>query len=268
MATEKEHVKGVFDRLAAEKSWETLYSGKLDRTTYNFVTRQRAVESLIEPFAGGNILDLGCGTGNLVPFYAERCTHYTGLDLSPQMIERARQNHSREVSRGKVEFMVGDCEGLPFQDGTFDLVSAVALIEYLPNPSRVLNEITRVLRKGGVALLTVPHRSCIHFKIRDVLTPLRNALFPIYLKLKGGPMSVMHNVKHYLYDPEQLDPLLRERGLEKMESRFTNYYLIPYPLDHLIPQTYMRLSDIAERSSRNGALKPFAANYIALYRKN
>lgn len=71
-----------------------------------------------------------------------------GLDLSPLMIERARQNYSGEVSTGKIQLMVSDCECLPFEDDTFDVVSAVALVEYLLNPSSVLNEITRVLRKG------------------------------------------------------------------------------------------------------------------------
>lgn len=267
MNSSKESVKGVFDALAEKKAWEGLYSGKIDRLSYNFVTRQRAVEALLDPVTKGVVLDIGCGTGDLVPFYVKKKTIYTGLDLSPQMVERAKNNYSKEVSAGIAKFVAGDCENLPFESGSVDVLSAVALIEYLPDSGKVLNEVKRVLKPGGYALITVPHKSAINFKIRDLLAPIRKLLFPLYALLKGGSLGVMKDVKHFHYDPEELDAFMKERGFEKRGHRFTNFYLIPHPFDHLFPGTYMKLSENIDNSGRGDAYKAWAVNYIALYKK-
>lgn len=60
----KESVRNVFDGLASKKVWERLYSGKVARLSSNFVSRQHAVEALLEPHAVGRVLDLGCRSGN------------------------------------------------------------------------------------------------------------------------------------------------------------------------------------------------------------
>lgn len=268
MANTKSDVIGVFDSLASKKAWEGLYAGRVDRLSYNFVTRQRAVEDLLKPVTHGKALDIGCGTADLAPFFVANRTHYTGLDISPKMIERANVNYSDYVSQDKAKFVVADSERIPFENDSFDMVSAVALIEYLPDAGHILNETQRVLKSGGLALITVPHKDCINFKIRDFLAPLRRLLFPLYLKLKGGALSVMRDVKHYHYNPSELDALMISRGFEKVGFRFTNFYAIPHPLDHLLPSLYMRLSERIAHSPRSEKYKVLAANYLALYRKN
>jgi len=267
MSVVKESVTKVFDSLASTRAWESLYRGSVDRLSYNFVTRQRAVETLLEGYAGPNVVDLGCGTGDLVLFYASKGSRYTGLDISEKMIERAKFNFAGRGSPGQIRFMVGDCENLPFPASEFDTLSAVALIEYLPNPHKALSEISRVLKPGGHALISVPHKSCINFKVRDVLAPARHALYPLYQKLKGGAFSVMKDVKHYHYDPDELDELMKTNGFEKCAAKFSNFYVVLHPFDHAVPKLYMKLSEFVDRSSMSDRLTFLAANYIALYKK-
>lgn len=266
-AATKTNVVEVFDSLAAKKAWEGLYSGNLDRLSYNFVTRQRAVEELLTPLPIANALDIGCGTGDLLPYFVGRGTQYTGLDISPKMIERAEANHPAQIASGKARFVVGDSEGLPFRDAEFDAVTAVALIEYLPDAGHILDETCRVLKPGGYALFTVPHKDCINFAIRDVLAPFRNLAFPLYVKLKGGALSKMKDVKHYHYNPPETDSMMESRGLRKVGARFSNFYVIPHPLDHLVPGLYMRLSEKIDRSAHPEKYSLLAANYMGLYQK-
>jgi ubiquinone/menaquinone biosynthesis C-methylase UbiE len=267
MGTEKDSVVEVFDSLASEKAWEDLYSGRIDRHSYNFVTRQRAVEELLAPQAFRRVLDLGCGTGDLVEFLVSKGAQYTGLDMSPRMIERAYRTHEPQVRSGHAHFMVGDSERLPCRENEFDVVSAVGLIEYFPDSRRTLSEIGRVLKPGGLVLITVPHKSCINFTIRNILAPVRRLLSPLYSKLTTSALSVMQDVKHYHYDPVELDSLMRNGGFEKDSGRFSNFYLIPHPLDHVVPRLYMKLSEWIDRSSRSDHFGLLAANYIALYRR-
>jgi ubiquinone/menaquinone biosynthesis C-methylase UbiE len=257
----------VFDSLASQRAWENLYSRKIDRLSYNFVSRQRAVEELLKDEVSGNVLDLGCGTGDLLPFFASRNVLYTGLDLSSKMIERASANHATLVSSGNAKFLTGDSENIPFDDNQFHIVTAIALVEYFPDPTKALDEIARVLKPGGVAVITVPHKSCINFAIRDLLEPARNAFYPLYLRLKGRGLSAMKDVKHYAYDSAELDALLVQRRLTKIGERYSNYYVVPHPFDHLVPKLYIRLSELVERASAKQRFNRLAANYLGLYKK-
>lgn len=66
-----------------------------------------------------DVLDCGCGTGPMIAILSEKYPkkHYTGLDLTPEMIEKAKQKNLTNA-----EFVVGDCENLPFADNSFGWV--------------------------------------------------------------------------------------------------------------------------------------------------
>ena len=197
MREQKESVIRVFDDLALRRSWERLYSGNVNRIKYNYMTRLRAVEELIGSYVTGNILDIGCGTGDLAPFIIEQETTYYGVDLSSKMIERAKSNYGVFLRNGRATFHVADCENLHFCSKKFDMVIAIALIEYLPDPIKFMIEAQRVLKDGGYFLITVPYKECINSKIRECLFPITKILFPIYVKLINQPLLRMVDVKHF-----------------------------------------------------------------------
>lgn len=268
MTQQKDEIIQIFDSIASRTSWERLYIGTIDRISYNFVTRQRAVEELLAPYLIGKALDLGCGSGDLVPFYVNKWVSYTGVDLSHNMIERAHVNYASLIQDNTAVFQMADCEALPFVAGAFDMISAVALIEYLPDPTKAFDEIARVMKTGGYALVTVPHRKCINSKVRAFLKPLRDLFFPLYLKLQKAPLAAMKSVTHFSYDQIEADFFMNSRGFVKIADRYTNFHIVLHPLDHLIPKVYMRISEQIDRGKRDQAYKNWASNYIALYRKN
>lgn len=264
----KQEITQVFDNIASKTSWEKLYLGKIDRISYNFASRQRAVEELLKPYAAGKALDIGCGSGDLVVFYSGKGVCYKGVDLSDSMINRANSNYANLVREGKADFKVADCENLPFNDGEFDILSAVALIEYLPDPSKALDEIFRVLKSGGYALITVPNKKCINNLFRSIFKPVTNLLFPLYVRMKKSPLALMRNVLHHSYSQEDIDLIMGNRGFHKIDERYTNFYVIPHPVDHIIPKTYIKISEKIDNNKLDKTYKNWAANYIAIYKKH
>ena len=97
----------------------------------------------------GDVLDVGCGTGEITARLAATFTRasFTGIDLEEPHLVRARARCAEFGSR--VRFQVGDALALPFDDASFGFVVCRHLIQAVPDPSRVLHEIRRVLRPGG-----------------------------------------------------------------------------------------------------------------------
>jgi SAM-dependent methyltransferase len=105
--------------------------------------------------AGQKLLDVGCGTGVVAVTAARLGAAVTGLDLTPALLEKARQN--AEMAGVSIEFHEGDIEALPFKDATFDMVLSQFGHIFAPRPSIAVSEMLRVLRPGGrIAFSTWP----------------------------------------------------------------------------------------------------------------
>lgn len=106
---------------------------------------------------GSTVLDLGTGSGRLLPHLRERAGGIIGVDASPRMLEAAR---SRVQSEGlDVDLRLGDFAHLPLHDAECDAVIANMVLHHLPEPAQVLTEIRRVLKPGGRFLVGdfLPH---------------------------------------------------------------------------------------------------------------
>ncbi len=101
--------------------------------------------------AGATVLDIACGTGNMSIPAARRGARVTGIDLVPQHIDEARRWAAAEELR--IRFDEGNAEQLPYQDGAFDVVMGVTGVMFSPHPSRVVEEMTRVCRPGGLIVM-------------------------------------------------------------------------------------------------------------------
>jgi 2-polyprenyl-6-hydroxyphenyl methylase / 3-demethylubiquinone-9 3-methyltransferase len=93
-----------------------------------------------------DVLDLACGAGFLSNYLAERGHRVTGLDQSAESLAVAAERDAA----GTVSYRVGDAIALPFPDASFDVVCAMDLLEHVEDPDRVIAEIGRVLRPGGL----------------------------------------------------------------------------------------------------------------------
>lgn len=104
---------------------------------------------------GQRVLDVGCGTGVVAITAARLGARVTGLDLTPALLERAREN--AQLAKVEVEWHEGDAEQLPFGDGTFDVVVSQYGHMFAPRPEVAVAEMLRVLEPGGtIAFSTWP----------------------------------------------------------------------------------------------------------------
>ena len=107
-----------------------------------------------------NMLEVGIGTGLALPHYP-RGTAVTGIDLSPDMLQRARAVADGLHDR-RIELHEMDAEHLSFDDGSFDCVTVPYVLSVTPDPDRLVAEIRRVCKPGG-HILIVNHFSGSRF---------------------------------------------------------------------------------------------------------
>lgn len=93
------------------------------------------------------VLDVACGSGNAALVAARRYCEVAGIDIAPNLIERARLRAEAEGSR--VDFRVGDAQDLPFPDASFDVVISIFGVMFAPNQKKAAREMLRVCRPGG-----------------------------------------------------------------------------------------------------------------------
>lgn len=130
---------------------------------------------------GPSVLEVGVGTGRQIPFYPAG-VHVTAIDLSPRMLERARQRASQ--LRVPVALCVGDIQALDFADASFDEAVAVCVFCSVPDPLLGFQELARVVKPGGAIRLLE------HVRPRQpLLAFLMDALSPVHARLRGSYLN-------------------------------------------------------------------------------
>ena len=144
------------------KDYEALSRAHFDRQAMEYDARDtvyysregkiscRDIADMLRKRPYGRLLDVGCGTGFLLDLLAkQRPAEYCGLDLSDEMLK---------VARGKAipgaAFVQGRSERLPYEDGSFDIVTCSQSFHHYPHPDQAMREALRVLRRGGLYILS------------------------------------------------------------------------------------------------------------------
>ena len=132
--------------------YERMY--RLEDWYWWFVARRTAAVQFLKDHAPEErplrILDAGCGTGGLLDVLATWPeVEVTGIDFADQALSFCRQRGHRRLAGS-------DLTMLPFRSDTFDVVTALDVLEHVANDARALEEIFRVLRPGGILIASVP----------------------------------------------------------------------------------------------------------------
>lgn len=114
---------------------------------------------LVQPKPTDVVLDIATGGGHTALTFAPHSGQVFATDLALGMLEAARANITRKGAGDNVQYVACDAEGLPFADGTFDVVTCRIATHHFPDPFRFVMEAARVLKSGG------------RLAIQDQLTP-------------------------------------------------------------------------------------------------
>jgi ubiquinone/menaquinone biosynthesis C-methylase UbiE len=234
----KAQVEALFDSLALEYVRER-------EQQLSFLSQKRiAIEFL--GGAKGRLLELGCGPAVMMPELLAMGFEAHGIDVSREMIRRARQRMAGHPLEKRCSFAVDDAERLHAPDASYEAVLCMGVLEYLPRYERALAEISRVLKPGGIAVLALPNRASAYHAARGAYVELRS--FERRLRGRRSPYRLAHN----RCVPWKFDRELARAGLRKLQSKACNFMF--FPLQEVAP----RFSD-----SLNRALLPLASTWVA-----
>lgn len=173
--------------------WDTIFkqNGKVFTEPHEVMP---GILRLLEDRQAETILDLGCGSGRHTVYFAQHGFTVYGLDSSPEGIELTRQWLAEEGLHADLELQ-SMTEKLPYEDAFFDAVVSVQVIHHatIATIRGIINEIFRILKKGGFLFVTVTmlrHRKGRYEEIEP------NTFVPLEGQEKGLP--------HHSFSPEEL----------------------------------------------------------------
>jgi demethylmenaquinone methyltransferase / 2-methoxy-6-polyprenyl-1,4-benzoquinol methylase len=182
----------------------------------------------VDPRPGQRVLDVATGTGLVAFALAERGCRVVGLDQSEQMLAGARQKLAgRAELSGRVSFVLGQAEQLPFGDGEFDALTFTYLLRYVDDVAATMAELARVVRPGGrigMVEFGVPGRPGLRAlwraHTRLGLPVLGRIVSPAWLDVAQflGP-----NIEEFHLREPDLAVRWREAGIERVRSRHMSF---------------------------------------------
>ncbi|MGE0551384.1 MAG: class I SAM-dependent methyltransferase [Kofleriaceae bacterium] len=190
---------------------------------------------------GQRVLDVACGTGVVALAAARAGARVTGLDLTPPLLVRARENAA--ITGAEISWHEGDAEALPFEDASFDVVASQFGHMFAPRPDVATRELLRVLKPGGIiALATWPP---------ELFTGRTFALIGKYLPpppgisppgLWGSPETVRERLGASIVD------LVFDRGV--MRAPFLSVQHVRTFLEHNVGPVMRIVQELAAEPSR------------------
>lgn len=188
--------------------------------------RKQAILHFVDELARGRtlgILDVGAGAGILLRDLLERGHQTMAIDISFEMVQTARETVAEGMVKKK-DCVQADVEALPFGEERFDVVTCLGVLSFVPSENRAIGEMGRVLKPGGVLIVTLPNI----LRVNNFLDPyfyieagrlVKRKLFAGKRKRQDGSVRVGNqafDTRKYFYN--QLKPLFAAHNLSEIKT--------------------------------------------------
>jgi ubiquinone/menaquinone biosynthesis C-methylase UbiE len=156
----------------------------------------------------GALLDVACGPGVVTAALAPEASSVVAFDATEEMLEKAKARCAK-AGLSNVAFRFGDAENLPFKNAEFDGVVTRLAIHHFANPQPALDEMFRVLRPGGVAVVVDvvssedPDESRLHNAIERLRDPSHVRMLPASELDAGVSRAGFRNLEHATWDMDR-----------------------------------------------------------------
>jgi SAM-dependent methyltransferase len=165
---------------------------------------------------GGRVLDVGAGAALVAERIAEIEGEYIGLEFSARNVPIAAAKFAGRQHPLAVRFVRGDAERMPFRDRCFDVVVMSEVIEHLLHPDRSVWEVSRVLKDGGVYVMTTNNASEM-----PCISPIKNPLAWLE-KALGATRPALISLRPWVW-PVSVDADLLPPGAERLHLPHTHH---------------------------------------------
>lgn len=186
------------------------------RNRYLFIKEQ--LSEYAGQYTFENVLNLGTGEGDYDHMIAAHCQNLIACDINEADIAYAK---ALNAAVENVTYRVEDALNLSFKENSFDLIISVDVIEHVGQPERMLEEISRVLKPGGIAMITFPS-----LKFPFTYDPVNRMLsWFSNKKISQGAYAFGHE---YLIDPGKFNTWSDNNGLEVLKEHNLSGYLVAF----------------------------------------
>jgi ubiquinone/menaquinone biosynthesis C-methylase UbiE len=208
-----------------------------------------------DEFSGRRLLEIGCGMGTDLAQFARGGAEVFAVDLTPRHLAIARQRLLTEAQ--PVRLVRSDGESLPFPDNSFDVVYSFGVLHHTPGTQAAIDELGRVLKPGGVAVIALYHRNSVFYwfyvmLVRGVV--LGKLIRPGYRRLVADIEQHEHS---------NALPLVKVYSRRGMRNMFRRFRSVTTEVHHLEAGHFSRLAPLVRRLP--GAWLSRAANRLGWY---
>ena len=212
-------VRGHFADLSDR--WADRYgSAPRSMAELDLLLRRQSVHRLLLPVVQScertlSVLDVGCGSGNILDGFPRDAIRVTGVDFVPKMVAAAACFHPRD------RFLVADATSLPITPASIDVVTCLGTLEYVPSPELALASMVATLRPGGALIVSFPNRKSLFRKLVRVERGAERMVHWVRSALTGRERHAGEGRPMYRHQQSSLKQarrLLQSAGLEVDEN--------------------------------------------------
>lgn len=232
-------VRSFFDTEASRYRYERYERPSCEQLSYQF--RKSLVLEMSRDFHG-RVCDLGCGPGILTRALAGRGLRLVSVDLSPEMLRQGQSDMTGRCPQSS--WLCGDVLRVPLVSGSVDHVICVGVLGYLPCLEGAFEEMRRVLKPGGTAIV----------QFSNVLCPWARVTAAAHALLRAARVRRHGDLPFRLraYRPSQVKRLVKRLGFSVLDEASYDFRL-PF-VEKALPAAARRWSVTAQALARSGSL--------------
>lgn len=214
-------MKADFNKKEQQKVWNAIAEGWSG-------WRNKARIDVIQFSKGwklGRLLDIGCGSGRNLAYFAQNNFDVYGIDFSENMVKQARENFKKtgleiKDAKKKERIQTADMTDIPFSNKQFDYCISIASLHHLPRERQAqgIEEIRRVMKDGGECVISVWNK---HSFKRPGFWFSPKETFVVWKRKEGGALK-LHKRYYYLFSYPEFKKLILSSGfkIKKSSGRF------------------------------------------------
>ena len=210
-----------FEAQGKSGEWDSLYNPS-NPLSYPFIIRFKKTTELMNNLQGKTILDMGCGSGILIPFVLDNKANFIGLDISQNMLDFIGNKYPSLVKSGQVALEFGDIRDYKFPSSPVHVMVGMGFIEYFEKPEEVIALLYKNLPEGGQLVLTFPNFDSLDYLLLRALEPVRFLLRKLTGKGTHQPPRKLWNSKYAIQ-------LFKDSGFKNIQQVNYNVNIFTYP---------------------------------------